>query len=66
LKDDVIIYNSADAVKLEYLSFNRFDSPAKKCADQNEENKFCTIFLKIDKSDDQVKKDQFILQLLMK
>jgi hypothetical protein len=46
-KGGVIIRRCADAVELEYLGFNRFDPPAKRCADQDEEDKFCTALLKI-------------------
>ena len=43
----VFIRARANAVELEYLGFDKFDPPAKRCADQAEEDKFCTTLLKI-------------------
>ena len=43
----VIIRRCADAVELEYLAFNRFDPPAKRFADQDQEDKFCNALLTI-------------------
>jgi hypothetical protein len=46
-KGGIIIRTCADAVELEYLGFDKFDPPAKRFADQDEEDKFCTTLLKI-------------------
>ena len=42
-----MIRDSADAVELEYLDFNKLDPPAKRFADQAEEDRHCTMLLNV-------------------